>query len=412
MGRAGTAMRAVWPNSTALRVLIATSLVRSLGTGIVVTLSTLYFVRKVHLSPAEVGLALSCAAVAALLAGYPSGLLSDAIGARRLSIISRLLCGASIVSYLVVRDFVSLLIAAALYAVLNAIGGTASAALVGSVLEPAERVQGRAVMRVVSNLGVSVGAVIAGLVLRDDSASVYNFALLGSGVASGGSALLYLMLPARPGPVRPPHEAPAQVLRDRPYLALTALSAVLATNDALLFVALPLWISTRTNAPAWTFSSAVFLNSALVILLQIRLARMASTIAGCARAMRWSGLALAASCAVWGLASGCPAYVAVSLVLAGAVLHVLGELLQSAGSWGLSYDLAPEHACGQYQGLFGTGVQLAGVVTPVIAGGFLIRAGLPAWLLFALALLAAGLLTPAVTTWAERTRLSAPTPSR
>jgi len=65
-------LRAVWPPSTALRVLILTSLVRSLGTGVVVTVSTLYFVRQVPLSPAEVGLALSCAAVAALLVGYPA----------------------------------------------------------------------------------------------------------------------------------------------------------------------------------------------------------------------------------------------------------------------------------------------------------------------------------------------------
>jgi len=314
------------------------------------------------------------------------------------------LCGASIVAYVVVRSFASLVVVAGLYAVLNAVGGTASSALVGTVLDPSERVQGRAVMRVVSNIGVSLGAVVAGLVLRADHASVYDIALLGSGLASGGSALLYLKLPDRAAPARAPHERPANVLRDRPYLAVTALSAVLATNDALLFVALPLWISTRTHAPAWTYSSAVFLNAGLVIVLQIRLSRMASSIAGCARAMRWSGLALAASCAVWGLCAGCSARVAVLLVMAGAVLHVLGELLQSAGSWGLSYDLAPAHACGQYQGLFGTGVQLAGVVTPAIAGGFLVRAGLPAWLLFAVALLAAGLLTPMVTGWAERSR--------
>ena len=98
------------------------------------------------------------------------------------------------------------------------------------------------------------------------------------------------------------------------------------------------------------------------------------------------------------------------MLLVGALAHVAGELLYSAGSWALSYELAPEHAQGQYQGLFGMATRLAETVTPAITAVLIIGLGLPGWLLFGALLLAAGLATPAAARWAERTR-TAPVPS-
>ena len=129
--------------------------------------------------------------------GIPAGLVSDRYGARTLSVVFRLLCGASVLGYVLVDGFVSFLVAAAAFAVLSSAAGTATSALVGTVLEPAERVHGRAYMRVVSNLGVAVGAVGGGLVLRANSAAAYDASLVASGLAIGLSGLMYLLLTRR-----------------------------------------------------------------------------------------------------------------------------------------------------------------------------------------------------------------------
>ena len=98
-------------------------------------------------------------------------------------------------------------------------------------------------------------------------------------------------------------------------------------HDGLMTVVLPLWIAERTN-----------------------------------------GLLLAGCCALYALAAGQPAWLAAVVLLAGGAVHVFGELLLSAGSWALAFDLAPEHAHGQYQGVFNMSIQLrAGLAAPVVA---------------------------------------------
>ncbi|MFJ2828596.1 hypothetical protein ACIPC1_13635 [Streptomyces sp. NPDC087263] len=71
-----------------------------------------------------------------------------------------------------------------------------------------------------------------------------------------------------------------------------------------------------------------------------------------------------ASRAVFALSSGVSAWVAVSALVAGAVLQVLAEMQQSAGSWQLAFDLAPADRMGEYQGFFGTGVTVARTMGP------------------------------------------------
>lgn len=65
----------------------------------------------------------------------------------------------------------------------------------------------------------------------------------------------------------------------------------------------------------------------------------------------------------------------------GAVLQVVAEMGQSAGSWQLSFDLAPEGRVGEYQGLFGTGVTVARTLGPLLLTALLVEWGTPGWLL-------------------------------
>ena len=104
-------------------------------------------------------------------------------------------------------------------------------------------------------------------------------------------------------------------------------------------------------------------------------------------------------------------WLAIALLLAGALVHTGGEMYHAAGSWSLSYGLAPEHAQGQYQGLFGMSTQLGQMITPALAAILLTRLGGAGWLVFAGLFVVAGAATPAVVRWAERTRTATPTTS-
>ncbi len=61
--------------------------------------------------------------------------------------------------------------------------------------------------------------------------------------------------------------------------------------------------------------------------------------------------------------------------MVGAVLQVAAEMGQSAGSWQLSFDLAPADRVGEYQGFFGTGVTVARTMGPLVLTSLLLEWG-------------------------------------
>ncbi|WP_373283237.1 hypothetical protein [Streptomyces prunicolor] len=128
--------------------------------------------------------------------------------------------------------------------------------------------------------------------------------------------------------------------------------------------------------------SALFvLNTGAVMVFQVRTARGITGLASATRAVRRSGWIMLAACAVFALSAGASPWVAVGALVVGAVLQVAAEMGQSAGSWQLSFELAPVDRVGEYQGFFGTGVTVARTMGPLVLTSLLLEWGTPRWLL-------------------------------
>ncbi|MER5968936.1 MFS transporter [Streptomyces sp. NPDC002055] len=398
-------MRSLLPRSRTVWVLALSTLARSIGHGIVVTVSVLYFTYSVDIPAARVGLGLTVAAVVGMVVSIPAGHLSDLLGARTASTAFVLMQGLTLWGYTLVGGFAGLLVAASLVAVAESASGAARGALVALAVEAPERVRTRAYLRSVTNVGFSLGTVVGGLALNHDTRTVYLAELFVGGAVFLAAGLVFLALPHLPPvPRADPGASRWLVLRDRPFAVVGLLNAVLIMNSGILNVALPIWIAERTEAPASVFAALLLVNTVLVVLCQVPVSRGAEDIPGGARALRRSGLWLAACCGVFALAAGQSAWVAVGVLAVGVVLHTIGELLYSAGSWALSYELAPDHAQGQYQGMFGLTTQLGTAVTPAVTTVLIVGYGWVGWAVLAAGLAAAGLAAPAVSRWAERSR--------
>jgi MFS family permease len=164
----------------------------------------------------------------------------------------------------------------------------------------------------------------------------------------------------------------------------------------LLSLALPLWITERTGAPAWLASGLFVLNTLTVTLFQIRAARAVTGLGSALRVLRRSGLVMFASCAVFALSAGRSAWPAAMILVAGTMLQVVAEMQQSVGSWQLSFALAPDDRMGEYQGFFGTGVTVARTLGPLVLTWLLLGWGTSGWLLLgALMPVAASAMGPA-----------------
>lgn len=162
-------------------------------------------------------------------------------------------------------------------------------------------------------------------------------------------------------------------------------------------------VITVASLPEGTTVAGMFLlNTILAVALQVRASRGAHTVAGAATALRRAGVLLLAACLIFASTAMFGAVAdAVVLGVAVAVL-TLGELLQSAGAWGLSYELAPDDREGEYLGAFAMGSRIYDAAGPVVVTSLILGLGGPGWLLLGLLFLALGVgLTPAAR-WADR----------
>ncbi|MET9298412.1 MULTISPECIES: MFS transporter [Micromonospora] len=392
------------------RTLALSTLVNTVGRGTWLTASALFLTRSVGLSVAQVGVALTLTALVSLVASTPMGYLADRLGPRGLQMAALLASAACTTALVTVRSFTGFLVVGMLMAVADAGTRGARGALIAGAVPPDQRVRTRAYLRAVTNVGISVGTVLAGFALAADTRGAYVTLILLDAATYVLAAAVLLRLPPVPPMPAPAHGPRLIALRDRPFLAFTVLDGLMSMHFSLINIALPLWIAGHTSAPNWLISVCLLVNTVVVILFQVRASRGTEDLTGAGRAARRAGVLLAAACALFAAGGGVPVAVAVPLLLAGALVHVVGELWHAAAGWGISFGLAPAHAHGQYQGAYGMGMQLGSMVAPVVVTTLAIGWGVPGWLVLGVVFLLLGTLVPPVVRWAARTRPAAPEP--
>lgn len=380
-----------------LRTLSAATLVNTVGTGLWVTGSALYLTRVVGLSPAAVGAGLTVAGLVGLAASVPLGGLADRRDPRTLRAALQVLQGGVAATYLVVDSMAVFVVVAVLDALLVSGNLAVRAALVAAVAGPAGRVHAFATLRAVANVGIAVGAGLAGTALAADTRSAYHLLVIGNAATYLLSAALLMRLPAYP-PVRVAGpRPPVRPLRDRPFLAVSGASAVLSLHWVVLTLVLPLWIVGRTDAPPVTVSAVLLVNTVLTVLLAVPLGRRAARAGPAAAAMRRAGLVLAAVMPVYAATAAPPTPLAVGLLLVATAAYTVGDLWHGTAGAALAYDLAAPAAVGAYQGVDGLLAGLARAIGPALVTVVVLDGGTVGWLALGVLFAATGLAVPTLT---------------
>ena len=394
-----------------LRPLAAATFVNTFGNGLFFAGSVLFLTRSVGLTAGQVGVGLTVAGALGLLAGVPAGHLADRRGAREVLVLLMYGEAAAMTLLVLVHSFATFLLVASTYTVLDRAASGVRQGVVAAAFPAAERVRGRAYLRSVTNLGLAIGAGLAGVALQVDTRPAYLTLILADAVTYVLAAGLVRRLPPTVHPATRPANGMLLALRDRPYVVVTALNGVISISYVLLEVGIPLWVTQHTSAPRWTVALLFLVNTACCVLFQVRASRGSVDVASSARAVRTGGLLLAASCLVFAASAGRATGTAVAVLVLAALVNVAGELQQAAGSWGLGFGLAPEDAQSQYQGLFGTGMAAASMLGPVVVTATAIEHGTAGWAVLGALIAVAGVLSVPAAAWAARTRVDVPVPA-
>ncbi|HEV3361043.1 MAG TPA: MFS transporter [Pseudonocardiaceae bacterium] len=384
------------------RLLALATLASQTGYGVYLTAGVLYFTRAVHLPAGQVGVGLTVAGAVALAVGIPFGHLADRRGARSVYAQVLGLGMVSMVGLCFAHDFWTFLVFASLGAVAQSAAQAARSPLIQKYggERPAEY---RGYLRSISNVGISVGALLAGWGVAVDTRFAYVLLIAGSAVTYAVSAMVVLFLPhLAPTPSRAGPRWGA--LRDRPYIVLTLLDGVMAIQYRVLTAAVPLWLVDRIMAPGWSVSVVMLVNTAIVVLFQVRVSRGITVPAAGGRAFRRAGFAFLVAAVMISLMVDVPVWLVLVLLPMAVIVHTVGELWQAAAGFELSFALAPRDAVGQYQGLFGMGLGLGITLGPALLIALCIEWGVPGWWVVGAMFALTGLAVPPIVRWAERDR--------
>jgi MFS family permease len=249
-------------------------------------------------------------------------------------------------------------------------------------------------MRMASNAGTGAGALLAGALVAGGGTTAYRWIILLSGMSYvlAGAPLFFVRAPRAPGARhRADHArrgAYRVVLRDHLFLGLMGSGALIWVSVFVFEIALPPYLIIVAQAPAWIVGLLFALNTGMIVVLQVPVARMMASWRR-TRVLAAGALGYALSFLLFAFApllsvSAAPLY------LCGCMsLYTLAEIIYAPIFVTLSAALVPSGMEGRYLAVFQLFRVSAATVTPTLSGFLLAIAPEGLWLVIAAPMVAA-----------------------
>jgi MFS family permease len=387
-----------------LRVLALGSFANRFGAGAVMTTSALFFTRKVGFSATQVALAMSVAAIVGIVVQVPAGHLGDTRGPREM--LTRCMIGAAIFSAppAFARTPWVLAVLLGVLALFERSAGAVNQGVIAQLATGGRAVLFKAYLRAVTNTALGLGAVFGGIALAIDETWAYVAVFFLNALFTGFAAWNTSRLPHLPPYRRGAGEPRLAVLRDWPYVVIVIITGLYSLHFFVMELGLALYISQRTQAPTVMVSVLLIINTAMVALFQVRMSRHSDSVVAGGKALVRGSLWIAAGFAIIALADRGSWWLAIGFLVAGSLVHVVGEMIGSGGQWGLQMGLAPHERQGQYQGFAGLGFSVMAVIGPPIVTFFCVEQGERGWLMLAGIMVGIALVSVPAARWALASR--------
>ena len=375
-----------------VRKITLSTFINTFGNGLFMTTGIIYFSLVVGLGAQKVALAFSLSGALSLLLSVPSGHFADRYPPRLIASTALVGMGFCAFALIFIQNWWLLLTALSLDSIFEVFGQNARMAMIARIGEGEERVRIRAYTRAVTNLGIAFGTVIAGFALAINTPFAYKFMIALNSVTFFLAAVAYLRVPNVKPSLTNREKFDWTILKDYRYISAMLLSGVMSMHFILQNIAIPVWVVKETNAPRWWVSVIMFVNTIAVVLFQVRMSKGAANAEIGAKQFKKAGFYIAAACLFYGAAKGLNPYAASAVLIIAMLIHVVGELLASTGSWSIAFEMANQDRQGAYQGLWRMGFGGMNVIGPSLVIFFAIGLGQIGWVIMAFIFIITGLL--------------------
>ena len=365
--------------------------VDAVGSGVFMPVSMLYFLAVTPLSLIQVGAALSLASFVSLPAGPVIGSLVDRLGAKGVLLAGNALQALGFAAYLLVDSFAGVV----LWTVVVTLGRTAFWGSYGNIVAeisaPGERERWFGFLGALRNVGFAVGGLASGFAVSLETEAAFHAVVA---VNAGSYLAAFWLLLAVPETVSGRHQSlPGDwrtVLADRSYRLLVVAQVCYSLPMMILNIALPVYAVTVLGLPGWIIGVVFTINCLMVGFGQ---GFVVNALTGRVRyrVLLLTQGAFVGSYVVFLGASALSLALATVVIVLGAVLYTMAELLGGPVLAALSAEAAPAHLRGRYLSLIQLAWNLSATIGPVLFAWLLGRGAAPLWLVMAgLAVVAAG----------------------
>lgn len=349
-----------------MRTLAVLTGVNALGNGLFATISILFYTQHLGFSVGVVSGALVLATVLAIGGDLVSGRFSDASSPKPVLLSGLALSAVATALLLVVWDGVSFVVVLCLISLGQGLCMSSNTTLIRRIARENPALA-RASLRSLLTLGVSAGALLAGLVLASGELAAFRIAILGNALTFVIAAVLLLGITVPPVPPGAPGR-PRPVLPDPRFAVFSLANGAIGIYLHVLSFALPLWAVIHHPELIWVVGLLVALNALFTATFQVPASAGIESVTAASRRLVVGALCLALSYLffVSGWTSSPGVLVLVLIVFLAA--HTAGEVLYSAGTMELLFRLAPAQQQGQYGAFYGISNGLMSSVAPALLG--------------------------------------------
>lgn len=372
-------------NTSLINKFLFISFIDAVGTGIYLACSTIYFSLILHISNDVIGISLTIASILGLIALPYFGKFADKYNSKIVLITLHLWRFFAFTGVALSFNFISFLIS------IMAVGLSQQAlnpiyqAYIEEVLGVEGRVSVMAKVRVVYNIGFSIGGLLTTSALAlSSNGIIYKIILLVNAISCLIAAVLLMSLKSTTFSHNRYSNSNQEVgkvhaKKDMYFMLISGINGIFSFHSTILSVGIPLWIVIVGLNPA--LAGIMFtLNTIIAVLFQVAVTKKAKTFEGGVKSLIIGGITLIISCIAFSVSIFESKIIAIFLITIGIVFLTIAEMFQSAGGWTISYDLSPENNRAEYLSLFNMGTSIQSVIGPAIVTTFVITKGIKGWI--------------------------------